>query len=62
MVTMFVCVRTYTGDIINSLCQFMCSWCSVRVSLYRTVLWLLEAVYLEIKLKKGHVASNELVY
>ena len=34
----------------------MCSWCSVR---YHTVLWLLVAGYLEIKLKAEQVASNE---
>ena len=56
MATMFVRVRTYTGDITNSMCQFMYSWCFVR---YRAVLCLLVAGYLEIKLKTEQVASNE---
>ena len=38
------------------MCQFMCSWCSVR---YHAVLCLLVAGYLEIKLKTEQVASNE---
>ena len=38
------------------MCQFMCSWCSVR---YRAVLCLLVAGYFEIKLKAEQVASNE---
>ena len=44
------------------ICQFMRSWCSVRVTLYRSVLCLLVAGYLKIKLKKEQVASNERVY
>ena len=38
------------------MCQFMCSWCSVR---YHTVLCLLVAGYLEIKLKTEQFVSNE---
>ena len=30
MATVFVHVRTYTGDT-ALMCQFMCSWCSVQV-------------------------------
>ena len=55
----------YTGDIINSL-HWSVSSCAVGVLfewvLYRTVLCLLVASYLKIKLKKGQVASSECVY
>ena len=41
------------------MCQFMCSWYSVRVSFYCAVLCLLVAGYLEIMLKTEQIASNE---
>ena len=58
MVTVFVHVRMYTGDIIKSLdCGVLFEW-----ALYRAVLGLLVAGYLEIKLKKEQVASNQYIY
>ena len=54
VVTVFVCVHIYTGDFINSPC-WHASWCV----LYHAVLCLLVVGYLEIKLKKEQVASNE---
>ena len=65
MATVFVHVRTDTGDVINLLCWYA-SLCAVGVLfkrvLYRSVLCLLLAGHLEIKLKKEQVASNECAY
>ena len=59
MATVSVRVRTYTGDVINSICPFMCSWCSVRVNFISRCSmpsgsW--------IPWDKAQVASNECVY
>ena len=63
MATVFVCIRTYTGDVINSPVDMPVGvWCSVRVSFISRSSRPLVARYLEIKLKNEQIASNECVY